>query len=160
MSGCVSLCSLRHFFFFFLIGPLPVPAHFIFSRCPFVFMLGVSVSDVTFCLVGTWNGDVKGCCKKTGVPHLCAVVPFFFFFSFSFFLYLFCANLIPPQLPNHTWSKIYQQLCPAVLTPALNQSAAGPSLHSYYSSKCYHTKPVFFSAPSSKSSQGGLVWFK
>lgn len=61
MSGCVFWCSLRHFFFlFFLIGPLPVPAHFIFSRCPFVFMLGVSVSGVTFCLVRTWNGDVKG----------------------------------------------------------------------------------------------------
>lgn len=155
MSGGVSLCSLRHFFlFFFLIGPLPVPAHFIFSRCPFVFMLGVSVSDVTFCLVGTWNGDVKGCCKSRGATSMRRRS------LLLFFLYLFRANLIPPQLPNHTWSKIYQQLCPAVLTPVLNQSAAGPSVHSYYSSKCYHTKPVFFSAPSSKSSQGGLVWFK
>lgn len=108
------------FFFFFLIGPLPVPAHFIFSRCPFVFMLGVSVSDVTFCLVGTWNGDVKGCCENRGATSMRRRSRLLFYFCFF-------VSVLRKFNSSATSQPYMVQNLPAALPCCLNPSAESVS---------------------------------
>lgn len=151
MNGCVFvLCTWRRFFlfcFFFLDQASSCASAFYFFQMSLRVYVGCFSVGCHICLVGTlevMSRDVV----KTATSML--------FFSFFFVLY----KVHFFQLPNQTRSKSQPPLCPAVLTPALKQSAVEPSVHSYYSSKYYHTKTVFFSAPSCKSSQGGLVWFK
>lgn len=91
------------------------------------------------CLFGRdFRSDVKGCRKeKKKNCHIDAA-------AFTFFFLCFVLYFFPPDFPTVRGPKNQHQLCPAVLTPALNQPAADPSVRSYYSSKYYHTKPVFF----------------